>query len=103
DDTRTVVRAASVAGRRVSHELLARVVDVDVDGMDRALRAAVERNALVPVGADSYAFRHALLAEAVYDDLLPGNGSGCTRRTSRPCAAVRSTGRPPSSPGMPGP
>ena len=27
---------------------------------------------LVPVGADGYAFRHALLAEAVYDDLLPG-------------------------------
>ena len=27
---------------------------------------------LVPVGGDGYAFRHALLAEAVYDDLLPG-------------------------------
>lgn len=72
DDTRTVVRAAAVAGRRVSHELLAHVVGIDAAGLDRALRAAVERNVLVAVSADSYAFRHALLAEAVYDDLLPG-------------------------------
>ena len=71
-DTRTAVRAASVAGRRVSHELLARVVDLDAGALDEALRAAVERNVLVAVSADSYAFRHALLAEAVYDDLLPG-------------------------------
>jgi len=27
---------------------------------------------LVPAGPDSYAFRHAMLGEAVYDDLLPG-------------------------------
>lgn len=27
---------------------------------------------MVPMGADSYAFRHALLAEAVYEDLMPG-------------------------------
>ncbi|MGH3453868.1 MAG: ATP-binding protein, partial [Nocardioidaceae bacterium] len=72
DDTRTVVRAAGVAGRRVSHELLARVVEIDAGALDEALRAAVERNVLVAVSADSYAFRHALLAEAVYDDLLPG-------------------------------
>ena len=72
DETRIAVRAAAVAGRRVSHELLAHVVDLDAAALDRALRAAVERNVLVAVSADSYAFRHALLAEAVYDDLLPG-------------------------------
>jgi DNA-binding CsgD family transcriptional regulator/tetratricopeptide (TPR) repeat protein len=72
DDSRLVVRAASVAGRRVSHTLLARVVDLGAGALERALRAAVERNVLVPVGSDGYAFRHALLAEAVYDDLLPG-------------------------------
>jgi len=27
---------------------------------------------LIQVGVEGYAFRHALLAEAVYDDLLPG-------------------------------
>ena len=72
DDARLVVRAAAVSGRRVPHLLLERVVDGQVDRLDTALRAAVERNVLVPMGRDGYAFRHALLAEAVYDDLLPG-------------------------------
>ncbi len=72
DSGRQTLRAASVAGRRVSHELLSRVVDVPAAEFDRAVRAAVDSNLLLPVGADGYAFRHALLAEAVYDDLLPG-------------------------------
>ncbi|HEX6921501.1 MAG TPA: AAA family ATPase, partial [Actinomycetes bacterium] len=72
DPARQVVRAAAVAGRRVPHELLAKVVPLDDAALDAALRAAVESNVLIPVGADGYAFRHALLAEAVYDDLLPG-------------------------------
>ncbi len=72
DDARQAVRAASAAGRRVSHRLLSRVVGLDEASLDRAVRLAVESNVLVPVGADSYAFRHALLSEAVYDDLLPG-------------------------------
>ncbi len=71
DVARQVVRAASVAGRRVSHDLLARVVGLDAGSLDAALRPSVESNVLVPV-RDGYAFRHALLAEAVYDDLLPG-------------------------------
>ncbi len=72
DAGRTVVRAAACAGRQVSHELLATVVDLDATGLEQALRDAVEHHVLVPAGAGSYAFRHALLAEAVYDDLLPG-------------------------------
>src|SRR6478672_1876140 len=72
DEARAVVRAASCAGRRVGHPLLAAVVGQLDDVLDRSLRAAVEQNILVRVGGESYAFRHALLAEAVYDDLLPG-------------------------------
>jgi DNA-binding CsgD family transcriptional regulator/tetratricopeptide (TPR) repeat protein len=72
DAARQTLRAASVAGRRVSHELLARVVDLPGAELDRAIRATVDNNLLLPVGTDSYAFRHALLAEAVYEDLLPG-------------------------------
>jgi hypothetical protein len=37
-----------------------------------ALREAVAHHVLVPDGSDRYAFRHALLQEAVYGDLLPG-------------------------------
>ena len=69
---RQVVRAASIAGRRVPHELLAHVVGLDGAALDLALRAAIDGNVLVSIGADSYGFRHALLAEAIYDDLLPG-------------------------------
>ena len=72
DESRLVVRAAAVSGRRVPHLLLERVVDGQVTSLDTALRTAVERNILLPMGRDGYTFRHALLAEAVYDDLLPG-------------------------------
>jgi DNA-binding NarL/FixJ family response regulator len=72
DDGRLVVRAASVAGRRVPHDLLARGAGLDAAALDAAVRAAVEANVLVATGSDGYAFRHALLAEAVYQDLLPG-------------------------------
>jgi len=72
DDTaRQVVRAASVAGRRVTHGLLAAASGVDPDTLEDALRKAVEMNVLI-AQAPHYAFRHALLGEATYDDLLPG-------------------------------
>ena len=72
EQARQVVRAAAVAGRQVSHRLLERVVGIDSTALDRGLRAAVDGNVLVAVGANGYAFRHALLTEAIYDDLLPG-------------------------------
>ncbi len=72
-----LARAASVAGRRVAEPLLravaAAATDLPLDGprFDAALREAVARNVL---GGEEgrIAFRHALLAEAVYADLLPG-------------------------------
>jgi DNA-binding NarL/FixJ family response regulator len=72
DAGRQTLRAAAVAGRRVSHDLLARVVDLKPDELDRAIRGVVDNNLLLPIGSAGYAFRHALLAEAVYEDLLPG-------------------------------
>jgi DNA-binding CsgD family transcriptional regulator len=72
DAGQLTVRAAAVAGRRVSHGLLSHVVELDDDDLEQSLRTAVESNVLITVGTESYAFRHALLAEAVYDDLLPG-------------------------------
>ncbi len=69
---RQVVRTMSVAGRRVSHDLLAAVSGVTPTELDQALRNAVETHVVITAGSHGYAFRHALLAEAVYDDLLPG-------------------------------
>jgi DNA-binding CsgD family transcriptional regulator len=71
-DARQIVRAAAVAGRRVSHPLLAAVLDLPDNELDQAIRVAVDSYVLVLSGDSGYAFRHALLAEAVYEDLLPG-------------------------------
>ncbi len=72
EPTRDVVRVASAAGQRVPHDLLARVAPVSEDQLEVALRNAIDANVLVRAGDSAYAFRHALLGEAVYDDLLPG-------------------------------
>lgn len=73
DTAREVVRAAAVAGRRVSHELLEAVLQLPTAELHAALREAVEAHVLEPTPSGrGYTFRHALLAEAVYDDLLPG-------------------------------
>ncbi len=72
ESARDVVRVASAAGQRVPHDLLARVAPVSEDELEVALRNAIDANVLVRTGESEYAFRHALLGEAVYDDLLPG-------------------------------
>ncbi|MFB4309170.1 AAA family ATPase [Actinomadura sp. GTD37] len=66
-----VVRVAAVAGRRVDDELVRRVSGLDEAAVGEALREVVSHQLLVPSGA-GYTFRHALLREAVYADLLPG-------------------------------
>jgi DNA-binding NarL/FixJ family response regulator len=68
-----VLRVAAVAGRRVSHRLLAEVTGQSEADLEQSLRGAVGAGVLVSdVVTGSYAFRHALLQEAVYGDLLPG-------------------------------
>lgn len=67
-----VVRVASVAGRRVPHARLRAVVELDEAELEEALRGAVQHHILVPGEHEVYAFRHALVREAVYGDLLPG-------------------------------
>jgi DNA-binding NarL/FixJ family response regulator len=73
DDAREVARVAAVGGRRVSHEMLASVLDLPGGALDAALRETVDAHILEPTRSGrGYTFRHALLAEAIYDDLLPG-------------------------------
>ena len=71
DDARLVVRAASCSGGRVTDQVLAAVVGLPPAQLDDALRSAIDHKVLAQVAGDSYGFRHALLAEAVHDDLLP--------------------------------
>ncbi len=72
ENARLVVRAASCAGGRVSDRVLAAVAGLPDTELDDALRSAIDHKVLTQVDGDSYGFRHALLAEAVRDDLLPG-------------------------------
>jgi DNA-binding NarL/FixJ family response regulator len=73
DDAREVARVASVGGRMVSHAMLAAVLDLPDGALDAALRETVDAHILEPSRSGrGYTFRHALLAEAIYDDLLPG-------------------------------
>ncbi|MGH8905191.1 MAG: ATP-binding protein [Egibacteraceae bacterium] len=68
-----VLGVAAAAGRHVSHELLSSVAVMHEDGLNAALREAVDRQVLVADPAhESYRFRHGLLQEAVYNNLLPG-------------------------------
>jgi ATP/maltotriose-dependent transcriptional regulator MalT len=54
------------------HALVAAVAGLDPSELRDALREAVASHIVVTVDDESYGFRHALLREVVYDDLLPG-------------------------------
>src|SRR5215470_17356484 len=70
--TQQLLQIAAVAGRRVDHHLLAEVAAQPPDRLVDLLREAVAHHVLVAEGASgAYAFRHALVQEAIYDDLLP--------------------------------
>ncbi|QFY06523.1 AAA family ATPase [Nonomuraea phyllanthi] len=66
-----VLRAAAVAGRRVEDELLRKVAGLPLAEFEEAVREIVSRG-LLRIDGYGYTFRHALLQEAVYTDLLPG-------------------------------
>lgn len=71
DGTQAFLRLLAVGGVRVTHELLSAVHAGDPSDLDTAAREAITANVLV-VDDQSYAFRHALVAEAISTDLLPG-------------------------------
>jgi DNA-binding CsgD family transcriptional regulator/tetratricopeptide (TPR) repeat protein len=72
-DAQAVLRIAAPAGAQVRHELLVAAAELDHDALLNGLREAITHNVLVQEhGRDVYRFRHALLREALIDDLLPG-------------------------------
>jgi DNA-binding CsgD family transcriptional regulator len=101
-----VLRAAAVEGRRADDDIVRALVR-DSAGLadleyDAAVRELVAHQLLVPDQADAgqlassrYAFRHALLREAVYNDLMPGER---TRLHARLAALLAQ--RAPGSPGI---
>jgi DNA-binding CsgD family transcriptional regulator len=74
DEVQNLLGVAAVAGRSVEHELLRDVAALDDVRLEVAMREAMEAGIVVATTegqTDLYAFRHALLQEAVYEDLLP--------------------------------
>ena len=74
-----VVRVISVE-HPMRHALLAALCDLDELELLRGLREAVANQVLVTGAGETYAFRHALVGEAVYGDLLPGERSALHAR-----------------------
>ncbi len=66
-----VLRAAAVTGRRIDDNLVMDASGLSTSEYEEAVREAVARQLLVPDGEAGLAFRHALLREAIYNDLLP--------------------------------
>ncbi len=69
--TQAAVRLVAAGGVRVEHRLVARVHDGDAASLERAMREAIAAH-LLRVDRDAYGFRHALIHEAVSDEMLPG-------------------------------
>ncbi|WP_218824617.1 helix-turn-helix transcriptional regulator [Asanoa hainanensis] len=72
ESAQPVLRIAAAGGNRIGHELLATVAGLPEAALDAALRTAVTAQLLVADADGGYEFRHALVREAVHDDLLPG-------------------------------
>ena len=65
-----VVEAAAVLGHRLPFDLLAAVTGATEDELIAALLELVARGVLVESGEDEFSFRHALVREAISDQLL---------------------------------
>ncbi|MET0468714.1 MAG: LuxR C-terminal-related transcriptional regulator, partial [Aeromicrobium sp.] len=72
ENARRLVRAASVTDGREGFAALAAAAGLTDLELDEALVTAVDHKVLRRSGSDDYGFRHALLGEALRDDLLPG-------------------------------
>jgi DNA-binding CsgD family transcriptional regulator len=79
DHARLVLGAVATIGRETSHELLSAIVDLPDLEVESAARTVIDARILV-VENDAYRFRHPLLGEVVYADLLPPQRARLHRR-----------------------
>jgi DNA-binding CsgD family transcriptional regulator len=88
EDSQRVARVVAV-GRRLDDRVIGEVSELDAARLQAALRDAVSEQVLVPRDDGRFEFRHALLREALYEDLLPGERAelhlGLARVLERGC------------------
>jgi DNA-binding CsgD family transcriptional regulator len=87
DAAQQVLRAAAVAGGGADDLVLA-ASGLPDDAYEEAVREAAGHQLLAPDGPDGYRFRHALLREAVYGDLMPGERTRLHARLASLLAGV---------------
>jgi len=91
ESTQRMLRLIAAGGVRVEHELLVAVCDESPEAIDAAASEAIAASVLV-VDGTAYAFRHALVREAVHDQLLPGERVRFHTRYAQSLVAQSGTG-----------
>jgi predicted ATPase len=79
EPTQDVLRVASIGGQRTGRGLLAAVTGMSADALEASVSPAVDSGVL-QAGEDYFAFRHALISEALHQDLLPGEHTSTHQR-----------------------
>jgi DNA-binding CsgD family transcriptional regulator/tetratricopeptide (TPR) repeat protein len=99
DRTQRVLGVAAAAGPGATQPLLAAVTGMDEAELLECLHEAVDQQLLLPDPASGggYLFRHALLAEAVYSELLPGERVRLHAALAAALEAGLEAGGPPAS------
>src|SRR6266567_3144870 len=82
-----VLRTAAVAGRRMDDEIVRQASGLAAPEYEEGVRESVANQLLVQDGDEGYAFRHALIRESVYADLLPGERTRLHARLAARLAA----------------
>jgi predicted ATPase len=78
---RLVLGALAAIGRDADHGLLEAAADVEGADLERALRSAVDAQlVVVDPATETYRFRHALIGEVAYGELLPPQRTRLHRR-----------------------
>ena len=81
DVTRQLLYVIAEGGDSLGYELLRAAVDLPEEQLTAALRGAVDAHVLLPTNEGAaYSFRHALVREAVCDDLMPAEAKPINRR-----------------------
>ncbi len=77
DRARALLRLLAAAGRPLDDRLIARAAGLPTNEVDAALRECIDQNVAVCDNRTGYyGFRHSLVREAVYGDLLPSQRVG---------------------------
>jgi DNA-binding CsgD family transcriptional regulator/tetratricopeptide (TPR) repeat protein len=96
-DARAAAGAVAAAVGPVPHRILAEVAGMPDPALMAGLRECVDHHVLVAdAKAGTYTFRHSLLRDAAYADLLPGEATRLHSAYGRALAAAAAGGAPPT-------